>query len=442
MKHDDALPAFQPPGPGAWELETTHFTRPISRFTQQPYVEGFGVGFSASTARFGVMLDRLEPCFVNDFAFMQARPFGAPPGAKGPPPKIIFQLLTRLVPKMRARVRASREAFEKKQWRLDLKTWDEEVRPASDKRHREIQAVSPAALSDDALIEHLKVCRDRLRDMVTQHHNFTISSCLPVGDLLAHVHEWTGKKPGEVLQVLRGSSQISLGVATAELGVLAGAIRADEAATALVASSDDAAAIVERLRAHDGSVGEAMRAYLEVVSFRSLGYDVCVKNAIELPTVLVRAIRVALEGPRAPDDGSAARIAKLRGEIPEEHRAAFDGLLEEARAINRLRDERGHYSDSWALGLARRTLLEVGRRLVKSGAIDDPELAADGSYDELVALIRGKDGPTLEELKRRAHFRATRSVNDAGTRSGSAPRLPDRRRSNGSPRTHAARSAR
>lgn len=414
MKHDQALPDFQPPGPGAWELETTHFTRPMSRFTQQPYVEGFGVGFSASTARFGVMLDRLEPCFVNDFAFMQARPFGAPPGAKGPPPKIIFQLLTRLVPKMRARVRASREAFEKKQWRLDLKTWDEQVRPASDKRHREIQAVSPGALSDEALIEHLRVCRDRVRDMVTQHHNFTISSCLPIGDLLAHVHGWTGKQPGEVLQVLRGSSQISLGVATAELATLAKAIRADEAATALVASAEDAATILERLRAHDGSVGVATRAYLDVVSFRSLGYDVCVKTAIEMPSVLVRAIRVALEGPRAEDDGSKARIAKLRGEIPEEHRAAFDGLLEEARAINRLRDERGHYSDSWAIGLARRTLLEVGRRLVKRGAMDDPELAADGSYDELVALLRGKEGPTLEELKRRANFRATRSVNDTG----------------------------
>ena len=413
MKQDDALPAFPPPGPGAWELETSHYTRPMSRFAQQPVIDGFGVGFAASTARYGVMLDRMEPRFVNDFAFIQARPFGAPPGAKGPPPKIIFQLLTRLLPKMRARIRTSREAFEKKQWRLDLTNWDENVRPASDKRHRELQAIAPASLSDDALLDHLKVCRDQVRDMVTQHHTFTISCCLPIGDFLAQVSAWTGKPPGEILQVLRGSSQISNGIATAELEALASAIRADASAMALLASRDDASAILEGLRVRDGSVGEAMRAYLDVVSFRSLGYDVSVKYAIELPGILVGALRVAVDGPRPADEGAKARVEKLRGDVPEEHRPAFDALLTEARFINRLRDERGHCSDSWAIGLARRALLELGQRLVKSGAIDDAELAVDASYDELCALFRGKGGPPLAELKRRAHWRASRSVNDA-----------------------------
>jgi pyruvate,water dikinase len=413
MKQATTTPEFKAPGPGVWELETAHNPRPVSRFSQQPIVAGFGAGFSASTARYGVMLDRMEPRFVNDFTFIQPRPFGAPPGAKGPPPKIIFQLLTRLLPKMRARIRTSREAFEKKVWRLDLESWDTSVRPASDKKHREIQAVSPASLSDDALIAHLKVCEDQFRDMVKQHHTFTISCALPVGDLLAHVQGWTGKPPGEILHVLRGSSKVSLGVATAELDALATAIRADASATALLASSEDPGAIVEKLRDKDGSVAEAMRAYLDVVSFRSLGYDVCVKNAIELPSVLIGAIRVAVDGPRPADEGSKARIDKLRDEVPEEHRAAFDALLTEARAINRLRDERGHHSDSWAIGLARRALLEVGRRLVKSGTIDDPELAVDASFDELVELLSGKGGPELSELKRRAEWRATRSVNDA-----------------------------
>jgi pyruvate,water dikinase len=413
MKHDQALPAFAPPGPGAWELETTHYTRPVSRFTQQPLVEGFGIGFAASTARYGVMLDRMEPRFVNDFTFMQMRPFGAPPGAKGPPPKVVFQLLTRLVPKMRARIRTSREAFEKKQWRLDLANWDANVRPASDRRHRELQAVSPDTLSDDALIAHVKACRDQVRDMVTQHHTFTVSCCLPVGDLLAHVQGWTGKEPGEILQVLRGSSQISLGVATAELEALGSALRADEPARAMLASKEEPVAILERLRAHEGKVGEATRAYLEVVSFRSLGYDVSVRNAIELPGVLVGAIRVAADNTARPaDDGGKARVEKLRSEIPEEHRATFDGLLAEARIINRLRDERGHYSDAWAIGLARRALLELGRRLQKSGAVDDAELAVDASYEELVELLRGK-GPKGAELKQRAAWRAARSVNDA-----------------------------
>ncbi len=407
------FPAFIPPGPGVWELETTHSSRPTSRFMQAPMMEGFGVGFSASTARYGVLLDRIEPRYVNDFNFTQPRPFGAPPGAKGPPPKLIFQLLTRLVPKMRERIRVSHEAFEKKLWRLDLKRWDEEVRPASDKRHREIQAVDPAKLDDKDLMAHLRVCRDQCRDMFTQHHIFTVTCCLPVGDLLAHVEEWTGKPPGEILQVLRGSSHVSCGIASAELEAVAAAIRAEPSAKALLERSGDPARAIEQLRAHAGAVGEAARAYLDVVSYRTLGYDVGGKHAIELPAVLLGTIRNAIDGARRGDDGEEARIAKLRAEIPPAHQADFDALLDEARTINRLRDERGHYSDGWAIGLARRALLEVGRRLVTRGTLDDPELAVDASFEELAALMEGRGGPSLEELRRRHTWRISRSVNDA-----------------------------
>jgi len=262
------------------------------------------------------MLDRLEPAIVNDFIYMQPRPFGAPPGAKGPPPKLIFQILMRVVPKIRARIRTSREAFENKRWRSDLENWDTVVRPASDKQHREIQAVDPRKLSDEELVDHLLVCRNQCSDMVRQHHQFTITCSLPIGDLLAHVHAWTNKPAGEVLQVLRGSSKISLGVAAKELEALATAIRADEAVKALVTSDGPPDAVIERLRANEGAVGEAMRAYIETVGFRTLGYDVSSKYAIEMPEMLVTAIRTSVADQRAADTGSKDRIAKLRAESP------------------------------------------------------------------------------------------------------------------------------
>jgi phosphohistidine swiveling domain-containing protein len=323
-----------------------------------------------------------------------------------------------VVPKIRARLRTSREAIEKKQWRVDLASWDETVRPASDKQHRALQSVDPSTLADEALIEHLLACKNQCRDMIRQHHQYTISSCLPVGDFLAHVHGWTKKSPGEILQVLRGSSKISLGVAARELDALAAAIRADASARALVErNGEPAETVVSRLRTHDGAVGEAMRSYLDVVGYRTLGYDVSSKSAIEMPSMLVGAIRAALADDRAKDSGADARVAKLRADIPGEHQAQFDTLLEEARFINRLRDERGHYSDGWATGIARRALLEVGRRLQKQGKVDDSELAVDASYEELRELLvgskGGQDGPSLAELKRRAKWRLTRTVNDA-----------------------------
>ena len=47
--------------------------------------------------------------------------------------------------------------------------------------------------------------------------------------------------------------------------------------------------------------------------------------------------------------------------------AEFDEMLSEARQCYKLRDERVNYADSWADGLTRRAVLEVGRRLVEQG---------------------------------------------------------------------------
>ncbi len=74
------------PGPGPWESEGTHFARPFPRFGRDAIVRGFTAGFKASTARFGLLLSHFEVGFVNDFWYQQPAAFGAPKGAKGPPP--------------------------------------------------------------------------------------------------------------------------------------------------------------------------------------------------------------------------------------------------------------------------------------------------------------------------------------------------------------------
>src|SRR4051812_16501049 len=96
---------FEAPGPGAWELETAHFARPASTFSHRPIVAGLTRGFAEGAARFSLMLEGFEIRLVHGFIYVRPRPFGAPPDAKGPPPKLVFQLLTRLVPKIRRRLR-------------------------------------------------------------------------------------------------------------------------------------------------------------------------------------------------------------------------------------------------------------------------------------------------------------------------------------------------
>lgn len=407
--------AFTAPGPGAWELETTHYSRPVTRFTQEANVLGFADGFRASAARFGLMLSHLEPGYAKGFTYMRAVGFGAPPDAKGPPPKLVMQALTRIVPAMRRRMQAAHDAMENKLWRSEMNRWDMEVKPAAIARHKVLQTVDLASLSDAELASHVRDASAHLASMVRQHHDFTVTVAIPIGDFLFQVNRWTGKPTGEILQVLKGSSKVSLGVAEPELNALAKAVQSNTEVRAVVFSAMQEQEVVDALLAHTATA-ESMRAYMDMVRVRCIGYDLGSKSVGEMPELTVRAIQAAVDrGGSQPVDQVAvkARIATLRAAVPFEHQRSFDALLAEALYINRLRDERGHYSDGWAAGIARRALGEAGRRLKARGVLSSADLAYDSGCEEIVALMQGRAGPSEEELHARAEWRNSKTIVDA-----------------------------
>lgn len=416
---------FDAPGPGPWEAEGAHFPRPITRFAEEGLLRAFPKGFAESTARYGLLLSHFKPACVHGFLYQQPVIFGAPAGASGPPPKPVLWLLTRLVPKMRARIEVCRRAFESKQWRADLEQWDRVEKPAAIAKHLALQAVEPAALSDAELIEHLGRAREHQEEMIVLHHRFTITCTIATGDYVAHASAWTQAPAGPLLELLRGTSPISKGVAAEELNLLAEAIRQEPEARALLAGTDAASALAA-LAARPGAVGEGARAYLNVVRFRSVGYDLCDRNCGEMPDLLLKAIRAAVDvsgGEKSLLDRDAKELA-LRERVPAEHRARFDELLAEARLVNRLRDERGVYSDGWGTGLARRALLVAGKRLVQQRKLNADDHAVDLSLAELSALLQGDSGPAPTEVEARVQWRLTKTVADIPAWLNSPPAAP------------------
>ncbi len=402
---------FLAPGKGPWELETTHFSRPTTRFGGPAYTAAFPRGFAEGTARYGLLLSHLKPALVNGFLYSQPVAFLAPEGAMKPPPGPVLWLLTRLHPKMRARIADSARAFESKQWRMDLDTWENQDKPAAIEQHLAIQVVDVAALDDAALNEHLRRCHEHFGTMAALHHKYTATAIVATGDFLAGAFAWTDAPPGQVCALLQGSSPISNGFAADELGKAGDAIAADPEAAALLRSATPPAETLAALAQHPG-VGSAVRAYVEAVQYRSVGYDVGDRNAGEMPDLLVEALAAAASGAK-PADADAAALDAVRSQVPPEHLAEFDERLTEARLVNRLRDERGVYSDGWATGLARRALLEAGRRLHERGLLLDPEHAVDLTLDELTALLAGEGGPTPEEAAEHFVWRTTATIADA-----------------------------
>ena len=400
---------FEPPNDGTWELDTTHQTRPVSWFIKSPLVSGFPRGFAEGLARYGLLLGRYDVAVIGGFMYAQLLPFGA--GGSATPEQ------------MQARIATSARAFTERFWREDLAQWDAEVKPGAVAAHRAVQAVDPAALSDRELAEHVGRCRDHLETMIELHHRYSAPSLMATGDFLAGAAQWSGATAGELMELLRGTSAISIGFASAELDTLADTVAACDATRAVLSSPDDPETVLNALTA-DPDAGPGARAYLDAIRYRSIGYDVSEPSAGELPAMLVGAIQAAVASRKTePDDGDAALTA-IRERVPAEHLAEFDDRLHEARLANRLRDERATYSDGWAVGLARRALLEAGRRLAARGTLADPEHAVDADAAELAALLRGESGPTAEQVAERFRRRTSRTVDDAPPLLGPPPSPP------------------
>lgn len=180
----DVHESFITPGPGAWELETTHLSRPMSRWLMRTFPEAATEGFRAGTKRYGLLLEAMEFTTVNGFVYICARGVGAPKGAKGHPPKFIFKLLSKMQPEVRRRIRRSAEVFETKLWRKDVEEWDNVTKPGFTKRYTALQAVDAASLSDQELSKHLDDCRDADRQSVVIHHTWNSVAMIPMGDFL------------------------------------------------------------------------------------------------------------------------------------------------------------------------------------------------------------------------------------------------------------------
>jgi pyruvate,water dikinase len=395
--------SLEAPGPGFWELDPVHFPRPVTRYWAEMHPEPFQRGVREFASFFGLLLDSLEMQYPGGFAYKAVRP-----AAESELPE---------------RFQRAEAVLAGKLWREQLREWDESVKPSSIAMHREIQSVDPDALSDEELVAYLRRCGAHHAAMITQHMRFTASAVVPTGDFLAHVGDWTGLPPAELLELMRGASPVSAG-ASEELERLIGALHADAEAKAALGSGEDPASVIERLRGLDSETGAAARGYLDLIGYRLLdGFDISEPYALELPDVLLRAIRTAVDrqGATAGVDDAAASV---RAMVPEENRPEFDELLGEARLMYRLRDERGVYSDIWASGLMRRAALAAGRRLQAKGRLHEAVHIVDASLEEMCALVEGSDEPTADELAGRAAYRAAHTAKDAPPTLGPPPPPP------------------
>lgn len=396
---------FEPPGPGSWDLDPLHFPRPVTGYWAEMHPEPFSLGYADMTAYYGAPIQTRRTAYVNGFCYGQMQP--VPPEA------------------FPDRVQRAGEVFDRKLWRDSAQEWQEVRKPASVKANSEIQAIDPDQLTDEELVDHLRRCRENHVAMIRQHMAFTGTAVIPPGDFLAHAKQWTGLPTVRLLGLMRGASTIS-GGSSPQHAALVEAYRSDAAAREALDSEEDPGALLERLRREPSVTGQALNDYLDFVGYRLLdGFDISNHCALELPDVLLRSIRTAIDETAAPSELDQ-QVADVRNHVPAEHRENYDGLLEEARVGYSVRDERGVYGDIWASGLMRRAALAAGRRLAERGRLRDPEHFVFADFGEMCAMLDGAPTPLAEELEARHTYHRTYTAKDAPMHLGDSPApMPD-----------------
>lgn len=386
----DRIATWEKPGPGTWELDSSHCGPAPCRIQRRIFEECFDRGFSDGFAMFGAPLKTMELRWVNGKFYRRLVPLiGGGSDTKPPPPPVLW-LASRLHPAFRRAEKRAKESFEIRRWRSELARWESEWKPALIKRNLALTDLDLSTLDDGALADHVDEVFEHVIDSTALHFRLHVSDMGPLGDLMVRLEDW-GLHRDDTFRALVAASP-----ATREPAMQLRAVH-----QALV----DAGVDPERITSLDDiravpAASSRLDDYLRFHGPRlTTGYELEDLTLDELPDVVLASVRGARQPVHDDAEAALASVAALREQVPAEHRAAFDESVEDARLSYGLRDENGPLTYEWPAGLLRRALLEAGRRLGLGQRVFELDVA------EITSMLRGGAGPVRDEIERRAEER-------------------------------------
>lgn len=396
------LPAFRAPGPGEWKI-IDHIARPGTRCFTEYYYSSMENGWNEEASEIG-LLNRVLIREVNGFMYYQMKVVESEPE--------FFEMCEK-----------NEKYWEQKRYFDSLERWDELVKPNAINQLTAMQKIKLADLSESELIFYINYCFSLTKQMVKNHHLFTYSSFIPIGDFIFQVCKWTKKEPADILNVLvrKTPNQIYMAFDYPQITQLLDSLKKNTTALYLLSKAErepeDASEVLSRLMNLDQRIRRGLEFLLDHFGYRIVnGYDIATETFIERPDLLLKSVKSLLRDNISGVENNsrnARRIGAIRDLVPDARKPLFDKMLQDTLQMERLRDERGFYSDLWAIGILRHIFLEAGRRLVKKGVIATPEFVLDASTEELISLLVGKVSVSVEDLEQRARYRSSFSVADA-----------------------------
>lgn len=404
------MTVFEPPGPGTWDLDRSHYDSAITPISDQLMMAAVEAAYRKLFGVLGVPAKSITMQQVNGFVYSQVVPFFGASDSTKTPPNWLIKLIFRVHPELRRREKLSAKALDGEESRKVIADWHARIRPHYVERNLAYQRVDLAELDDGALADHAHELVGYLRETFEEHHRLHGYDIGPLAIYVVSCKEW-GIPAGDALAALAGASPST----TLPRRQLA-AIRAEVEAAGVSPSS------LDEVRAASPKAAELLDAYLEhhgSIVFSS--YDLDSPTLRERPELILTTILNATE----PEEGDAsARADALRARVPAAAQTEFDKALADAREAMDMRDDNGPVTIEWPVGLLRLALVEAGQRLEASGRLEAADHIFSIEPDEVRGLIASGDGPSAKAMAARHQERIAQRELDPPKRLGPEPQDP------------------
>ena len=371
-----------------WQKDTAHCPEPLTPFGWS--LADSGERVAAVFARFGLMMNGLESRLVGGEVYVRPVPvMGSPDSTSNPPPAWILGVAARVVPPLRKRMRAAQDAVRAGLQSLP-KQWEELERDRFLTRIDELRAVDPAVLQGQAFVDHLDSIRAVLDDGAESHFNIAIPYFVMLHELDSAMQSMLGWSFEQTVALLRSPASRAVSgldeirVALASDSRLRSALEQDP--------SDPVAAI----RGLDPHLAGALEKWIDHHGWRTASYDAGSPALIERPGLVTRLLFSTSS--EVADGPAREAFATGAASLPSDDRRRLEAVLESAKWIYPMREDNVIIVDNIPSGLARRWLLEAGRRLVQKDLIARSTDAAYLEASEIVAALRASvmDDPAVD----------------------------------------------
>ena len=385
-----AIPVPVEVPPGFWRRENTHCPKPMSPFMRSALAvvtECFRKAF----AELGVLADRLEYREIGGWIYTGVVPLGG--GSDPPDPELIRERAERA----RETVESDRYAAYVDRW----PQWREESIAGVDR----LRKVDLAALDDQGLAGHFNDILEFSVPVFDLHFLLHCIGAMMLSELASTCRELLGWDDAQALELLCGLSPASTEPSGAIAELAAMARERPEVRSFIESGQDDAGALWDI----DPDFAVAFATYQERFGFRSIRYDIVDPSIQETPFMTLRLLGDQLRAGYDPDR-RAANAAEHRGAAHNRARAQlsrhtesdlarFERTLERARRWYHVREDEAPMTFSEQFALIRQLALEIGRRLVQSSLLDDPEDVFFLEPPEAMGALLGRNDGTAPDCR-------------------------------------------